>query len=246
MRGYLIILAVSFALPAAGQTSTHRSTTTTAKKSATSTPSHPTAIIDTTAGKLTCSLFPDKAPIGAGNFIALAKGTKDWVDPKTRKHMHGVPLYNGTIFHRVIPQFMIQGGDPLGTGAGGPEGAGFPFKNETSPDLTFDRPGRLAYANAGPNTNASQFFITEVPYPSLDGNYTIFGQCDEPSVEVVKKIASLPRNQNPGPTENRPYDPPKITKITIVGSTRTVHRATTPKSGATPAPKPPRPPTKQQ
>ncbi|HXU17135.1 MAG TPA: peptidylprolyl isomerase [Terriglobales bacterium] len=241
MRGYLIILTVLFALPVAAQTGTHRSTTTTAKKSATSTPSHPTAIIDTTAGKLTCTLFPDKAPIGASNFIRLAKGTKDWVHPKTNQMMHGVPLYNGTIFHRVIPQFMIQGGDPLGTGMGGPEGPGFPFKNETSPDLSFDRPGRLAYANAGPNTNASQFFVTEVPYPSLDGNYTIFGQCDEPSVEVVKKIASLPRDAN-----DRPENPPKITKITILGSTGTAHHATTPKSGATPAPKPPRPPTKQQ
>ena len=211
MRGYLIILTVLFALPVAAQTGTHRSTTTTAKKSATSTPSHPTAIIDTTAGKLTCTLFPDKAPIGASNFIRLAKGTKDWVHPKTNQMMHGVPLYNGTIFHRVIPQFMIQGGDPLGTGMGGPEGPGFPFKNETSPDLSFDRPGRLAYANAGPNTNASQFFVTEVPYPSLDGNYTIFGQCDEPSINLVKSIARVERDPN-----DKPVTAVVLQKVTIV------------------------------
>ena len=241
MRRYLITLLVLFVLPVAAQTTTHRSTTPAAKKPATGTASHLTAIIDTTAGKLTCTLFPDKAPIGAANFIGLAKGTKSWVHPKTGRQMHGVPLYNGTIFHRVIPQFMIQGGDPLGNGRGGPEGPGFPFKNETSPDLTFDRPGRLAYANAGPNTNASQFFITEVPYPSLDGNYTIFGQCDEPSIEVVKKIARMPSNAS-----DRPDNPPKITKVTILGSGGTVHRATTPKTGATPAPKPPQQPTKQQ
>ncbi len=241
MRRYLTILTALFALPMAAQTTTHPSTAAPPKKPATTAPSRPTAIIDTTAGKLTCTLFPDKARLGAANFIGLAKGTKDWVHPGTGRQMHGVPLYNGTIFHRIIPQFMIQGGDPLGNGTGGPVGPGFPFKNETSPDLTFDRPGRLAYANSGPDTNASQFFITEVPYPSLDGNYTIFGQCDEPSVEIVKKIARMPRNAN-----DLPANPPKITKITILGSRSTVHRATTPKSGATPAPKPPRPPTKQQ
>ena len=122
--------------------------------------------------------------------------------------MHGVPLYSGVIFHRVIPQFMIQGGDPAGNGTGDP---GYKFKNETSPDLTFDRPGRLAYANAGPDTNGSQFFITEAPYPSLDGNYTIFGQCDDAGLEVVKRIARMPRNAN-----DKPDNPPKITKITIL------------------------------
>lgn len=183
----------------------------------------PTAIIDTTAGKLTCILFPKKAPIGVANFIGLANGTKDWTNPTTGRKMHGVPLYNGTIFHRVIPDFMIQGGDPMGDGRGDP---GYKFKNETSPDLTFDRPGRLAYANAGPDTNGSQFFVTEVPYPSLDGNYTIFGQCDEPSVELVKKITRMPRNAN-----DKPDNPPKINKITILhagGSTAThapVHHA---------------------
>jgi peptidyl-prolyl cis-trans isomerase A (cyclophilin A) len=206
MRKFLILFLMSSSLQLLSQTSTPGSKETPKKPAAMSGP--PTAIIDTTAGKLTCELFPDKAPIGVANFAGLARGTKDWKNPKTGRTMHGVPLYNGTIFHRVIPEFMIQGGDPEGTGEGGP---GYEFKNETSPDLLFDRPGRLAYANAGPNTNGSQFFVTEVPYPSLNGGYTIFGQCDDPSVEVVKKIARLPRNSN-----DRPDNPPKIIKVTIL------------------------------
>ena len=166
-----------------------------------------TAVIDTSAGKLTCKLFPDKAPIGVANFIGLADGSKDWTSPVTHAKKHGVPLYDGTIFHRVIPNFMIQGGDPAGTGSGDP---GYTFKNETSPDLKFDRPGRLAYANAGPDTNGSQFFITEVPYPSLNGNYTIFGQCDDATVALVKEIARMGRDAN-----DRPYRPVKINHITI-------------------------------
>jgi peptidyl-prolyl cis-trans isomerase A (cyclophilin A) len=169
---------------------------------------YPKAIIQTTAGNFRCTLFPDKAPIGVENFIGLAEGTKDWKNPVSHAQKHGVPLYEGTIFHRVIPNFMIQGGDPKGDGTGDP---GYAFKNETSPDLKFDRPGRLAYANAGPGTNGSQFFITEVPYPSLNGGYTIFGQCDEPSVELVKRVARLPRN-----SDDRPNNPPRITKVTIV------------------------------
>jgi peptidyl-prolyl cis-trans isomerase A (cyclophilin A) len=167
----------------------------------------PVAIIDTTAGKLTCTLFPDKAPIGVANFIGLAEGTKDWISPVTHQKKQGVPLYDGTIFHRVIPDFMIQGGDPAGNGTGDP---GYQFKNEVSPDLKFDRPGRLAYANAGPDTNGSQFFITEVSYPSLNGGYTIFGQCDDASVALVKQIARMGRDSN-----DRPYRPVKINHITI-------------------------------
>ena len=170
----------------------------------------PTAVIDTTAGKLTCTLFPDKAPIGVANFIGLATGTKDWTSPVTHQKKHGVPLYDGTIFHRVIPDFMIQGGDPMGTGTGDP---GYAFKNETSNDLKFDRPGRLAYANAGPGTNGSQFFITEVAYASLNGGYTIFGQCDAASVTLVKQIARMGRDSN-----DRPYKPVKINHITITGA----------------------------
>ena len=238
MRKYLIALALLLSIQLVAQTTAKPAAKPVAKKPAAAAPSGPpTAIIDTTAGKLTCTLFPDKAPIGVANFIGLARGTKDWTNPATGRKMHGVPLYNGTIFHRVIPEFMIQGGDPLGNGMGGPE---YKFKNETSPDLAFDRPGRLAYANAGPDTNGSQFFITEVPYPSLNGGYTIFGQCDDASVELVKKIARLPRNAN-----DKPNDPPKISKITILhagGATR--HAAPAHKPMAKPKPAPQA--TKQQ
>jgi len=168
----------------------------------------PTAIIETTVGNLTCTLFPDKAPIGVENFIGLATGTKDW---KTVKGVtkHGVPLYDGTIFHRVIPGFMIQGGDPAGDGTGDP---GYKFKNEISTELRFDRPGRLAYANAGPNTNGSQFFITEAAQPHLDGNYTVFGQCDEATVTLVKEISHMATD----PQNDRPFRPVKIIHIKIV------------------------------
>ncbi len=168
----------------------------------------PIAILDTTAGKMTCTLFPKKAPIGVDNFIGLSMGTKQWTDPATQAKKKGVPLYDGTIFHRVIPEFMIQGGDQTGTGRGDP---GYTFKNETSPDLLFDRPGRLAYANRGTDTNGSQFFITEAPYPSLNGGYTIFGQCDDAAVELVKQIARMPRG-----AADRPVQPVKINHITIV------------------------------
>jgi peptidyl-prolyl cis-trans isomerase A (cyclophilin A) len=166
----------------------------------------PTAIIHTTAGDLNCTLLPKVAPIGVENFIGLANGSKEWTSPVTHAKKTGVPLYDGTIFHRVIPEFMIQGGDPLGTGTGDP---GYKFKNETSSAVKFDRPGRLAYANAGPNTNGSQFFITEVPYPSLSGGYTIFGQCDPAAVELVKKIARMAKDGE------RPVRPVKITHIEI-------------------------------
>lgn len=168
---------------------------------------NPVAIIDTTAGKMHCTLFPKEAPIGVENFIGLATGTKDWTNPVSHAKKHGVPLYDGTIFHRVIPDFMIQGGDPAGNGTGDP---GYKFKNETSPQLKFDRPGRLAYANAGPDTNGSQFFITEVPYPSLNGGYTIFGQCDDAAVALVKQIARMGKDAN-----DRPFRPVKINHITI-------------------------------
>jgi peptidyl-prolyl cis-trans isomerase A (cyclophilin A) len=167
----------------------------------------PVAIIQTTAGDLHCTLFPKIAPIGVQNFIGLAEGTKDWTSPVTHARKHGVPLYDGTIFHRVIPEFMIQGGDPAGNGTGDP---GYKFKNETSASVGFDRPGRLAYANAGPDTNGSQFFVTEVPYPSLNGGYTIFGQCDDAAVELVKKIARMPRGGN-----DMPNNPVKIKHIEI-------------------------------
>jgi peptidyl-prolyl cis-trans isomerase A (cyclophilin A) len=167
----------------------------------------PTAVIETTEGNITCTLFPDKAPETVKNFIGLATGKKEWTNPKTGKKVTGTPLYDGVIFHRVIPNFMIQTGDPLGTGTGDP---GYSFKDEFSPNLTFDQPGRLAMANSGPNTNGSQFFITEVPTPWLNNHHTIFGQCQD--LDVVKKIARLAAD----PRNNRPYNPPKITHIKIV------------------------------
>ncbi len=183
-----------------------------------------TAVIHTTAGDLHCTLFPKIAPIGVENFIGLSKGTKDWTSPVSHDKKHGVPLYDGTIFHRVIPEFMIQGGDPAGNGMGDP---GYKFKNETSPSVTFDRPGRLAYANAGPDTNGSQFYITEVPYPSLNGKYTIFGQCDDAAVELVKKIARMASD----PGNNRPVHPVKITHIDIHVPGGSAHK-TAPKPSA--------------
>ncbi len=191
--------------------------------------SNPMAIIETTAGNFRCELFPTEAPNAVANFIGLSRGTKDWTDPRSGKKVHGTPLYDGTIFHRVIPNFMIQGGDPLGNGSGD---VGFSINDEFSPNLTFDKPGLLAYANSGPNTNASQFFITEVPVPTLNPcmdaagcvrgsmgdvpkgyGYTIFGQCDAASIDLVAKIARMPRDEQ---NNNRPYNPVVINKIDII------------------------------
>jgi cyclophilin family peptidyl-prolyl cis-trans isomerase len=166
-----------------------------------------------------CTLFEKEAPITVANFIGLATGTKDWKNPVSHGNKHGVPLYDGTIFHRVIPNFMIQGGDPAGNGSGDP---GYTFKDEIVSTLTFDRPGRLAMANSGPNTNGSQFFITEVPTPHLNGKYNLFGQCDDATVVLVKKIARMGRD----PRDDRPFHPVKITHITIQ---RGGAAATTPK-----------------
>jgi peptidyl-prolyl cis-trans isomerase A (cyclophilin A) len=197
----------------------------------------PTAIIDTTVGKMNCTLFPDKAPMGVANFIGLATGTKDWKSPVTGSTKHGVPLYDGTIFHRVIPEFMIQGGDPAGTGAGADPVT--PFRNEVSSDLLFDKPGRLAYANAGPNTNTSQFFITEIALTGaqgdmLNGKYTIFGQCDDEAVALVKQIARMTRD----PGNDRPFRPVKIVHITIVKAGAAAKPAAAKKPAAAAAPKP--------
>jgi peptidyl-prolyl cis-trans isomerase A (cyclophilin A) len=169
----------------------------------------PTAVFDTTAGKLTCKLFEKETPITVANFIGLASGTKDWKNPVSGATKHNTPLYDGTIFHRVIPNFMIQGGDPAGNGSGDP---GYQFKDEIVSTLTFDRPGRLAMANSGPGTNGSQFFITDVPTPHLNGHHTIFGQCDEHSVELVKQIARMARD----PRNDMPFRPVKINHISIV------------------------------
>ncbi len=195
------VLALVLVVPTAlGQTK---------RKAAPTAPAGPKAIIHTSAGNLTCSLFEKQAPKTVANFIGLAEGTKEWTHPLTRGKKKGMPLYNGTIFHRVIPRFMIQGGDPRGDGTGDP---GYSFEDEFVPTLRFDRPGRLAMANSGPNTNGSQFFITEVPTPHLNNRHTIFGQCDDAAVLLVRKIARMPSN----PADNRPFRPVTIQKITIV------------------------------
>jgi peptidyl-prolyl cis-trans isomerase A (cyclophilin A) len=186
---------------------------TTAQVKAPAVPTGPTVVIDTSMGRLTCQLFDKEAPVAAANFVGLADGSKDWIDPTTQKKVHGRPFYDGTTFHRVIPGFMIQGGDRLGTGLGD---AGYYFSNETDPSLTFDVPGRLAMANAGlgPNgtgTNGSQFFVTEAAQPSLDGGYSIFGQCDEHSVLVVASIARVDRDAN-----DKPLSPVTINKVYVL------------------------------
>jgi peptidyl-prolyl cis-trans isomerase A (cyclophilin A) len=142
------------------------------------------ATFQTSMGDIVVKLMPQKAPRTVENFVGLAEGTKEWTDPKTGQKVKR-PLYDGTVFHRVISQFMIQGGDPLGNGTGGP---GYRFGDEIGPDNRFDRPGLLAMANAGPNTNGSQFFITEVPTPHLDRGHTIFGEAVK-GQDLVAKIA---------------------------------------------------------
>jgi peptidyl-prolyl cis-trans isomerase A (cyclophilin A) len=177
-------------------------------------PNGPTVVMDTSMGRITCQFFQRQAPVAVANFIGLANGTKDWTDPVTSKKMHGKHFFDGTTFHRVIPEFMIQGGDPTGTGAGD---AGFSFNDEFDPNLNFDVPGRLAMANSGPNTNGSQFFITEQGYASLNQHYTIFGQCDDASVNVVKTIARVERDPN-----DKPLTPVTLNKVTIVQEGATV------------------------
>jgi peptidyl-prolyl cis-trans isomerase A (cyclophilin A) len=155
------------------------------------------ATFDTSLGKIVCELYPKQAPITVDNFVGLAKGTKEWTDPATGEKVKK-PLYNGTIFHRVIPNFMIQGGDPLGKGIGGP---GYQFVDEFSDDLRFDKIGRLAMANAGPGTNGSQFFITVAQTPWLNSHHTIFGQVIK-GQDVVNKIANAPRGPNDKPEKD--------------------------------------------
>ena len=156
------------------------------------------ANLDTTEGKIVIRLFEQDAPITVKNFVELAEGTREWTDPRDRQKKKA-PLFNGTIFHRVIPDFMIQGGDPTGTGMGGP---GYKFEDETkgSPHK-FDKPGKLAMANAGPNTNGSQFFITVASTPWLTGNHTIFGEVVE-GQDVVDKITRVARNRQDKPNKD--------------------------------------------
>jgi peptidyl-prolyl cis-trans isomerase A (cyclophilin A) len=145
------------------------------------------ATLRTTQGDVEIQLFENHAPKTVANFVGLATGTKEWTDPRTGEKK-SAPLYDGTIFHRVIPGFMIQGGDPLGSGRGGP---GYKFADEFHPELQFDRPYLLAMANSGPATNGSQFFVTVAPTTWLNRKHTIFGAVVR-GTEVVDAISKLP------------------------------------------------------
>ncbi|MGA7885423.1 MAG: peptidylprolyl isomerase [Acidobacteriaceae bacterium] len=164
------------------------------------------AVLNTSEGQIVCRLFEQDAPKTVANFIELAEGKRDWTHPVTREKSQK-KLYDGTIFHRVIPDFMIQGGDPAGTGMGGP---GYQFEDETrhSPHR-FDGKGKLAMANAGPNTNGSQFFITVVPTEWLTGKHTIFGEVIE-GQDIVEKISRVARDR-----QDKPHKPVVLESVTI-------------------------------
>jgi peptidyl-prolyl cis-trans isomerase A (cyclophilin A) len=156
----------------------------------------PTATFVTTHGTFKVKLMPDHAPITVANFVDLATGKREWRDPRDGQRK-SEPLYDGTVFHRVIPDFMIQGGDPEGTGRGGP---GYRFEDECPPGgPKFNKPGLLAMANAGPNTNGSQFFVTVAKTPWLNGKHTIFGEVAE-GMDVVNTISTVDRDASDRPT----------------------------------------------
>ena len=194
------------ATPAARGTA---ATATPAPKLPPGTPPGTYAIFTTTKGSFTARLFPEDAPKTVANFVGLATGKKAWKNPRTGA-MWSRPYYNNVLFHRVIPQFMIQGGDPLGTGSGGP---GYEFADEISPKYRFNKAGLLAMANSGPNTNGGQFFITVAPYPSLDGHYSIFGEIIDGLPNVVA-ISQVPRGMS-GATKDRPLTPVTLRTVTI-------------------------------
>ena len=163
------------------------------------------ATISTGYGPIHCELAAADAPLSVANFVGLARGILPWVDPSTGDLVYDTPFYDGLTFHRVIPEFMIQGGDPKGNGTGDP---GWQLETEVSPALHFDRPGVLAMANAGAGTTGSQFFITEVATEWLDGMFSIVGHCD--GLDVVMAVARVPRDGN-----DRPYEPERIQTIEI-------------------------------
>jgi len=165
------------------------------------------AHFETSMGSFTCELYEKDVPKTVANFVALAEGTKGWLDPSTRQVNIGKPFYDGLLFHRVVKNFIIQSGDPTATGAGGP---GYKFDDEILPGLRHDRVGRLSMANAGPNTNGSQFFITLTQINSLDNLHTVFGQVVE-GVDVVKKIGQVPTN----PATERPLTDVVLAKVRI-------------------------------
>jgi len=173
-----------------------------------------TATLQTNQGDIVLRLYPDHAPKTVRNFVGLAQGSREWTDPRTGRASKD-RLYDGTIFHRVIPGFMIQGGDPLGTGTGGP---GYKFADEFHPDLTFNRPYLLAMANAGPGTNGSQFFITTVPTPWLTAKHTIFGEVVKGS-DVVDKISNVQTDSRDRPATDVVIESVEITDDDSQGPT---------------------------
>jgi peptidyl-prolyl cis-trans isomerase A (cyclophilin A) len=185
-------------------------------------------VIDTSMGRLTCKTFDKQAPNAVANFIGLAEGTKDWTATSGGPKQHGKRFYDGLTFHRVIPGFMVQAGDPVGDGTGDP---GYYLNDEIDPALTFSVPGRLAMANSGPNTNGSQFFITENAVDELNGKYTIFGQCDAHTVLLVASIARVQRDSN-----DKPRTPVVIHRVTIVRDGQPMPPDPTPPPAASPAP----------
>jgi cyclophilin family peptidyl-prolyl cis-trans isomerase len=235
----LVFAVFLLGLAAAGQTAPKSTATKKpAAKAAATKKAAPTArqaILHTTIGDMKCELFPDKTPKTIENFVGLSTGKKDWTDPATGKVVKGHPLYDGVIFHRVIPKFMVQTGDPLGNGYGNP---GYKFEDEFQSDLAFDQPGRLAMANSGPGTNGSQFFITVAPTPWLNGRHTIFGQCDENAVALAIKMTEAGCTNGPcGGNNSRPADPVKIKHIEIAGAAKApVKKPGTAKPAAKPAP----------
>jgi peptidyl-prolyl cis-trans isomerase A (cyclophilin A) len=164
------------------------------------------AHFETTLGNFTIELFDTKAPNTVANFVGLAEGTKAWTHPKSGEKHTNTPYYDGIVFHRVIQGFMIQGGDPLGLGHGGP---GYQFDDEFHPELRHDRAGILSMANAGPKTNGSQFFITLGPTPHLDRRHSVFGVVTE-GLDVVQKIGAVPTDRH-----DRPVTPVVMKKVTI-------------------------------
>jgi peptidyl-prolyl cis-trans isomerase A (cyclophilin A) len=160
----------------------------------------------TSEGNFTARLFEAETPQTVANFVGLAEGTKEWTDPRTRR-TEKKPLYNGTVFHRVIDGFMIQGGDPLGNGTGGP---GYQFRDEFHRGLRHDKAGVLSMANSGPNSNGSQFFITLVPTPWLDNKHSVFGEIVD-GMDIVKKIGRTPTSK-PG---DKPVKPIAIESVTV-------------------------------
>ncbi len=167
------------------------------------------ATFDTSEGTIVCRLFEQDAPVTVKNFIDLAEGGREWTHPRTREKSTS-RLYDGTVFHRVIPNFMIQGGDPEGTGMGGP---GYKFQDETKGSShKFDKPGKLAMANSGPNTNGSQFFITVAATPWLTGNHTIFGEVIE-GQDVADKITAVARGKQDRPVKDVVLNSVKIERV---------------------------------